>query len=337
MKKISALLISIALVAALVGCSMPVNTTVELDINKPWWSRYFVSETARYDVIDYRLDGESKYALSNDDSFLEFKIYESTDGVNSATIYVLDTDYQISYPDPEKNFNMHSTAKFDMDNLYAIYTEKEVLSANANYYFEADYVNGIAKFAQSKSEADTDSAKIIEFPKGNYVDNEYLYYYIRAMKGLTTALEQSSSYRQDFAIVNWFECFSQDKFSTSSMSAGSAISPLSKKDWENIKIDNPEFIEHFDSQYTSTEDDGTKLINSHCVAATLMDDGKQKGQAHYAYYTQGEYNGNTSESAKTQKILLKLIDYYSDETDVQKDPPQYNNLMEITLKEYSIK
>ncbi len=345
MKKISAFFLSILLVAMLAGCGAPVEQKIELDhyLELPWQSsRSFSCETVKYKVTDYALNGDGKSALTTDDSYLQFTLTQSKLNTGTEenpvelTVLTLLTDYVITYKDG-KSSSVHSEATFKRDGLNAIFTKKELTSPDGGYYFEADYNKGEAKYAENKESFLSGNTKVLTFDTGNYIDNEYIYYYIRAFKNLTNAMEASSTFSQSFKVVNWYECFNtydsfnKNKLVTYDMAATSVKSIASKDYWENVKVEDPDFTLGFDDEYRLLENNEVKC---HYTAIMRTQNGQTMGQPFYAYYTQGAYKANNNTS---KKVIAKMVTYYSGKDDINKEPPEYNNVIEFTLSDFESK
>lgn len=343
MKKISAFILSILIIVMLVSCAPTVEAKIELDhyLELPWQSsRSFSSETIRYNVVDYALYGEEKIAISTDDSYLQFTLTQNKLNTGTEqnpveiTVLTLITDYVISYESGETN-SVHSEATFKRDGLFAVSTKKELVSTNGSYYFEADYLKGEARYAENKESFLNGETKVLTFNTGNYIDNEYIYYYIRAMKNLTNALESSSTFNQSFSVVNWYECFNNynsfknNVLEASDMVVTSVKSPTSKDYWENIKVDDSDFVLGFDEEYRLLENNEVKC---HYTAIMRTENGQAMGQPFYAYYTQGAYKDAQGNASK--KIIAKMVTYYSNKDDIKKEPPEYNNVIEFVLSDF---
>ncbi len=347
MKKTASLFISFLLVIMLAGCAAPATNSVVLDDYRdlPWQSsRSFSSETSTYKVTDYVLGADGKTAITDDDSYLKFTLTQSKlntgteDAPVEITVLNLKTDFMISYKGSTEKSEIHSESTFKRDGLYAISTVKEVVTPSASYYFEADYDKGEAKYATTKEQFQNGETRTLTFTPGNYIDNEIIYYYIRAMKGLTDTMASSSTFSQEFAVVNWFECFNKyqsfhkGELVTSEMAVTSVKSLSSQDYWENVKVEDPDILLGFDDEFKLTENNELK---SHYVAIMLTENGRTKGQPFYAYYAQGAYKGG--ENIRCRNILTKMVTYYSRGEDLQKEPPEFNNAIEFVLSDFESK
>ncbi|MBE5730347.1 MAG: hypothetical protein E7350_00150 [Clostridiales bacterium] len=294
MKKIIVSVLSLLLVAFVcIGCTSNTVTAPEIDDPKPWFaSRKFKSETSSYNVAKYFMRGENDLVLVNDesDSHLTHTLTLSED----SSLLTLTTDFRITYSASEyvdsryhgKTDTITSTAVFYPDTLYAVSTQKNVVletEPSSSYSYSADYVGGTATI--TKNGANTE----ITFDRGNYIDNEYLYYYVRAMEKMGNSLNET------FEVVNWYECYLRGEFFTASMVAsyfGEASTELGASG----------LIDGFDAD---TKDTDANMIT--CTGVRIFLNSQKQGAPLEAYYSKGAF---TVEEGKTAKKLLSRIMNY---------------------------
>lgn len=315
MKKLAILLSALIVALCCVSCATTPNTLPEIDSPLPWLAYITLSsEKCTYDVTKYYVDSNgNKYQVTDNSSHLEFYL-EST-GDSEHPLYTLTSNLKIEYlSDVESSFlpvdfkgktdSIYSKAVFNKD-LSAVSSEKEAIinTAQANsYYFTANYSTGKTSFAVSKSEYEAGNVtKEFSFSPKTFYDNEYLYYYIRSMKGINN----TSAYL-NFNIVNWYECYINDKFQTLPL-----IATNQTTEGVNVNIDG--FLDYFEDVGKDTD---TNAVSCSHIDIALGGDLLGKGKALEAFYTTHPYrkdvNGRTTQ---TQKILTKMVNYEYNEHD----------------------
>ncbi|MCH5163726.1 MAG: hypothetical protein J1F36_01775 [Clostridiales bacterium] len=285
--------------------------TLEMDSTLPWYAyRTFVSEKSRYNVTKYFMkDVDDKIAVT-EDSYLEYTLTQSEDeGKN--ILYTLTANFKIKYTDSEylddsfhnKTDTITSTAVFRRDNLAAVYTEKTVTletDPSSSYSFTVDYTEGTAHFTSGETTKD------LTFEKASYIDNEYLYYYIRAMKNL------GNTFSANFTVVNWYDCFignnnnanwfqtlfgsnKKIKFKTTSMTARFYQT-------DNIKIENADFLAGFAAEGKDSAEQTLK-----CNTIQIMLSGTKTGSPLFASYASTPYETTDDDNLlSTKKILAEM-------------------------------
>ncbi|MBR2970675.1 MAG: hypothetical protein IKC48_02635 [Clostridia bacterium] len=295
MKKLILSILSLLLVAfACVGCTNNTVPPTKIDNPKPWFfHRNFKSETTTYNVAKYFMRGENDLVLVNDESasHLTYTLTLSDD----AELATLTTDFRITYVASEyvdssfhgKTDTITSTAVFYADTLYAVSTSKEVTLAtdpSSSYSYSADYTSGKATITKNGTSTE------ISFNRGDYIDNEYLYYYVRAMENMGNTLNET------FNVVNWYECYLKGEFFTASMIA-SYFSEAS------TELGSTDLIDGFDADTKDTE---ANMIT--CTGVQIFLNSQKQGAPLEAYYAKGAY---TVEEGKlpTRKLLARIMNY----------------------------
>lgn len=294
MKKIIISVLSILLVAFVcVGCTNNSVPAPELDGQKPWVSsRRFKSETSTYKVAKYFMRGENDLVLVNDESQsnLTYTLTYDDDG----EFATLTTDFRITYSNSEyidssyhgKTDTITSSAVFYADTLVAVSTQKEVALAtdpDSSYSYTADYTNGNATV--TKNGANTD----FTFARGDYIDNEYLYYYVRALNKMGNTLNET------FDVVNWYECYLRGEFFTASMIA-SYFSEAS------TELGGSGLINGFSSDSKDAE---ANMIT--CTGVQIFLNSQKQGAPLEAYYSKGTFTVDENKIAK--KLLARIMNY----------------------------
>ena len=301
MKKIL-LLVLCALMMAIscVACTPEETSVPDIDSPLPWFAyRNFESESISYDVTKSFMIDENNLVTVNDtaNSFLTYTLTQSTDETNS-TICTLETSFCIKYLSNNqyisqdyygKRDTITSTVVFRADNLSTISSAKTVTletAPNKSYSYEVDYSEGVASFVVNGAESQ------MTFSKGNYVDNEFLYYYVRSMKNVGSSLSET------FSVVNWYECYLNGKFASSPMIASYYTS-------ESVKLGDPSLLAGFNAENKDTEAN-TVMCD---LVQIWLDGTQQEGQGAplYAYYTKSPYQ---IESGKQSKKLLAAVRTY---------------------------
>lgn len=298
-KTIILLLTAICVSIFCIGCSPAIQSAPEIDEPLPWvaYVRTFVSETSSYKVTKYFMQDENnKFAVTDENSYLTYTLTQSTDETNTV-LYTLKTEFSITYTNSEyisddfrnKTDKITSEAVFRRDNLAAVYTKKEASLETApsnSYSFTADYNECSATFTSG------DANKTMKFAKGTYIDNEYLYFYVRAMKSV------GSSMNQNFNVVNWYECFNSNKFASRGMTAT----------YQNADAVTPG-NEELGSYFVQTEGSSTKTIS--CLGIRIMLSGiKKTGGPLYVYYSTNPYETTDDGIVKSsKKVIAKMLNF----------------------------
>lgn len=199
--------------------------TVDTPAELPWraTAKSANDEYTVYDVTKY-YGGDLKKPLTTSDSLLSFHVSVAVNET-SDLMCTLDTTLKMVYNDDELNGAnkgktdvITSKAIFRADDLTAVYTQKTAnlqTTPSLNYSFEADYAAGKATMGE----------KEISIPKGTYYDNEYLYYYVRALKSLGENMNET------LHIVNWYESFLANELKTYSLTTSSAPNSVEMSDF----------------------------------------------------------------------------------------------------------
>lgn len=284
-----------------VGCSTETVTTPSIDDPLPWVAyRTFESETSTYKVTKSYMNDENNPTTVNDEenSFMTYSLTKYVDEQNNS-LCKLETNFKIVYTNSDyladnyknKTDEITSVAVFRTDNLATVKSSKTVsLQSNpsASYSFEANYESGETTFVVNGN------ATTLSFSKGNYIDNEFLYYYVRSMKNLGDSLNES------FAIVNWYECYLKGEFATTDMIASYYTA-------EGVILGNASLLDGFSSDSKDTE---TSTVKCNLIQILLADSNKQ-GSPLYVYFTQSPYS---IESNKTAKKLIAKVRTYENTT-----------------------
>ena len=311
MKKILISILAVMLVAtSFIGCTGAAQTTLEMDSTLPWYAyRTFVSERSTYNVTKYFMRDVDDLVPVTEDSYLDYTLTQSEEDGN--VLYTLTADFKINYTSSEylddnfrgKTDTITSKAVFRRDNLTAVYTEKSAKLETApdkSYSFTVNYTEGKAHYISGETTRD------LTFKNASYIDNEYLYYYIRAMKNVGNTLTAN------FTVVNWYDCFignnSNDnwfqklfgsskkiKFKTTDMVAR-------YYQVDNIKIENADFLSGFAAEGKDSEAQTLK-----CNTIQIMLNGTKTGSPLFASYAAVPYEvteGNNLLS--TKKILAEM-------------------------------
>lgn len=297
MKKILFLALTALMVAiSCVGCAPEEVGTPDIDSPLPWFAyRNFESESVAYNVTKNFMIDENNLITVNDtdNSFLTYTLTQHTDETNS-TICTLETSFKIKYTNNEyisqeyhgKTDTITSTVVFRADNFSAISSAKTVSLESApdkSYSYNVNYSQGIASFVVNSNQSQ------ITFSKGNYVDNEFLYYYVRSMKNLGSTLNET------FSVVNWYECYLKGEFFSTQMIA-------SYYSVDSVKLGDSSLLSGFDAENKDTE---ANTVTCNLVQIWL--NGTKKGAPLYAYYTKSPYQ---IEAGKQSKKLLAAVRTY---------------------------
>lgn len=297
MKRFSVIILFLlTAVLCLSGCAPQTTQEPELDSPVPWFALAgFKSEQTKYKATMYYSNDPEK-PVTEDGSYLEFMLTESEE--NNDTVCTLTTTMSITYKDncdliPEaywgKTDTVTSTSKFRKKTFAAIEAHKEVKNQTApelDYSFDADYNEGVAHYTDGKGE------RTINFTKGNYIDNEYVFFYVRSLKSTGTPSGTAT-----FNLVNWYECFKErnNKFFTLPMATATSQNPL------DVKIGSGFPIENFEQKNTESS-------AIPCYATLISLNRTQTGQPIETYYASTVYNVGESPIIKqTRKMLAKIV------------------------------
>lgn len=294
MKKLSALILAL-LATCCIACTSNVQQEPPIESPHPWQcDSDFLSETCKYDVVKYFVGSDDmKYAVT-ENSYLEYKISAVKEGVENC--YSLDTHFVIHYVENDYNDlsgctdEIVSTAVFNRATLKAVRTTKEVkleTSPELSYKFEVDYAQGTAVYGSG----DTHIEKTFPVTR-SYIDNEYLYYYIRCFKGL------SENFDMAFDVINWYSCFKRNSVATTAIRARFVGK-------ENVAVPS-ELITHFGDDAKDTSDDASNLISDTMLVCPTRT--AKTGQPIRVSYASGAYvSGDAQSPMYNTKLISKMM------------------------------
>lgn len=277
------------LTALCVGCA---STPAKVNIAKAPWDgnyRYLRAEHCEYDVTKYVGDrtesvasGKMTYDISKQGSY-----------------YTLVMDFYITYGDSDSleeaykgvTDRINSTSKFRTDDLTAVSTEKNVVLQSYpenSYSYVIDYENNTSLYTDYDGKE-----KTLKFGKGEYFDNEYMFYYVRSLQKL------SDSFTETINIVNWYDCFNAGKFKATSM-----IVNCSNRS-EAVKLDDDLFAGFVANEDNTGKDDENKTVS--CYDVSISINGIKTGPELHAMFSKcgfaTPYVANGEDGVNTTKLV----------------------------------
>ncbi len=327
MKKILSLIAIIAVtMALLVACAPAAAPQAAIGL-KPWLAhRNFKSEKCVYKVTKYVGDGSE--AVTTDGELI-YNLVKTSDSE-----YLLTMDFSLTYGNSEfidgafrgKTDSIHSEAAFKTSTLGAIRTIKTVncqSDPTLSYSYEVDYVTADSddKLTAYFTDAFTNT-KQIKFAKGDYFDNDYLYYYVRTLE------KMSGSFNENINVINWYDSFRAGKPVVYPLIASCA------NKYENVKIDNASLFGKFVPTEETPVDSQNNLVSAFNVSIVI--NGIKTGSVLNAFYSRNNYEcsyideGGEQKSAYSKLIPLKY-------TSKEPTPPNYIKFYtDYILSDYSI-
>lgn len=266
MKKFFIAILAVATAALmLVGCAPTTVPQAEIG-TLPWVaSRNFKAETCTYKVTKYVGDGTE--AVSTDGQLVYDVRVISDPQSEYNSCYQLTMDFHLTYGNSEfvdanfrgKTDRMHSEAIFRRDTLSAVYVKKtaeNMSDPSLSYSYEVDYTHPDENDKLTATFNSNGETKTLKFNRGEYFDNDYMYYYVRALKKMGGSLSENIN------IVNWYDCFVANKFS---------VYPLivsCSNNLEAVKTD-PSLIDNFVSTEDGNIDKQENLVNCYNVSIII--------------------------------------------------------------------
>lgn len=306
MKKLLHIIPLIAVIMAmLVACTPTVTSQAKVG-NKPWQAhRDFKSEKCTYKVTKSVGDGTENVSIDGILTYELSKISESE--------CMLTMDFFITYGNSDlldENFRnktdtIHSEATFKASNLTAVHTVKRAdikSDPSLSYSYEVDYVNADENNKLGASFTDANgNVKQLKFDKGEYFDNDYLYYYVRALEKV------SSSFSENINIINWYDSFLANK---------PVIYPLIARcssTFENVKIENSTLFDRFiDAENETTIDKKNQLVG--CLDVIILINGIKTGPELRVAYSRSNFKVDYPDDQKPSYAKLIPVKYKTRET-----------------------
>lgn len=300
MKKLFTIIIA-CLSVAIICCGCAGNTP-QTNFDKPFpWIAHFIesefkSETVTYKVIKYHVDGvtDPGIPVTEEDSYMTYTITQDTENWQ----FKLTMDFQIVYKEDSAYLTgdfqklsgatdtIHSESVFRADTLAAVSSYKEVNLESAfenSYSYTVNYTEGKATFSNYLDMPTAKPTKELYFDgKHSYIDNEYMFYYVRAIREVGPSLSAT------FDIIDWYACFMNDKVSTT---------PIAARYQENVnvKTDNKDLSKYLEQ--TEESEDELKL-NSDTVRIMINSSENKTGTPIYVSYTTAPFKNNLEASYK---------------------------------------
>lgn len=313
MKKLFTIIIA-CLSVAIICCGCAGNTP-QTNFDKPFpWIAHFIesefkSETVTYKVVKYRLEGDDadnpEIPVTEDSSYMTYTISQDTENWQ----FVLTMDLQIVYNADSEYMpgtidTIHSEAIFRADTtLAAVSTHKEVNLGSAyenSYSYTVNYPEGKATFSNYLDmPTDTPTKELYFDGKHSYIDNEYMFYYVRAMSTVGSSLNAT------FDILDWYSCFMNNKVSTT---------PISARYQENVNVitDNEnlsKYLEQTEEEAETEEETKSGLkINSDTIRIMINSSDNKTGTPIYVSYTTAPFKNNLEAS---YKVISKISNFES--------------------------